>query len=47
MREVQERSDAIYELLRIPDKIAIDGQLKDVQDSREAVSMVLHHNNSS
>ncbi|CAE7408605.1 unnamed protein product, partial [Symbiodinium necroappetens] len=31
-QEVQERSDAVYELLRIPDKIAIDGQLRDVQD---------------
>eukprot|EP00439_Symbiodinium_sp_Y106_P026347 s6397_g3.t1 len=31
-QEVQERGDAVYELLRIPDKIAIDGQLRDVQD---------------
>ncbi|CAK8997126.1 unnamed protein product [Durusdinium trenchii] len=30
--EVQERPDAIYQLLRVPEKICIDHELKDLQD---------------
>lgn len=30
--EVQERPDAIYQLLRVPDKICVDQQLKDLQE---------------
>ena len=36
---MQERSDAVYELLRIPDKIAIDGQLRDVQETRCVIKL--------